>query len=200
MSNENPAPKLAQIGPRHPLLSAFKPGTLALVICVVAAALFLYFAHKGPDATVTIEHLTVFPVHTTTSANMGQPGTLGQAETHDELYVLAMVKVQSRLKDKPLFLKDLEGSVTSAEGDKRRELAASTSNVPRFFLGYPQMKAEEAPPLLRESTIAPLQSEQGLVLLHFPIDKDTWAHRKSADITVSFYHQQPVTVEIPADK
>lgn len=200
MSNEIPTPKLAQVSPRHPLLAVFKPGTIALVICVIAAAAFLYFARKGPDADVSIVHLTVYPVHTTSSANMGQPGTLGQAETHDELYVLAIVKVQSRLKDTPLFLKDMEGSVTSAEGDQRRELAASASNVPRFFLGYPAMKSEEAAPLLRESTIAPLQSEQGLVLLHFPIDKATWDHRKSANITLSFYHQQPITVDIPADK
>src|SRR5260370_1042601 len=44
-------------------------------------------------------------------------------------------------------------------------------------------------PLLRETMISPGQSAEGMILLHFPVTKEVWDHRRRAVLNVDLYHQ-----------
>jgi hypothetical protein len=34
-------------------------------------------------------------------------------------------------------------------------------------------------------------------MLHFPVAEPDWNNRKSYSVTITFYHQEPLTVTIP---
>jgi hypothetical protein len=37
--------------------------------------------------------------------------------------------------------------------------------------------------------ISPGQSAEGMILLHFPVTKEVWDHRRTAFLNVDLYHQ-----------
>jgi hypothetical protein len=51
-------------------------------------------------------------------------------------------------------------------------------------------------PLLRETMISPGEYAQGMILLHFPITKDVWDHRRNAILNVDLYHQGEQQIRI----
>ena len=196
VSSDPITPQLAQVAPPHPLRAALKPIAIALGILIVAGFLVVHFTHQEPAAAGGIVSVTVFPVHTVSQANLGVPGTLGEAETHDELYILADVKVQNRQGKFPLFIQSIAATYTPAQGDALDSIAASAGDLPRFHQAYPAAPATDEKPFPPDTRIEPGQTAQGLVLLHFPITPDVWAQRKSAVLTVTFYHQDPLTLPL----
>lgn len=198
MSSDPITPQLAQIAPPHPLRAALKPIAIALGILIVAGLLVVHFTRQEAAAEGSIASITVFPVHTVSQANLGVPGTLGEAETHDELYILADVKVQNRQEKFPLFIQSIAATYTPAQGDPLDSIAANSSDLPRFHMAYPTAPATDEKPFPPDTRIDPGHAAQGLVLLHFPITPDVWAQRKSAVVTVTFYHQDPLTLPLAA--
>jgi len=53
------------------------------------------------------------------------------------------------------------------------------------------------PPLLRETIIQPGAQLDGMVILHYALAQADWDQRKSASVTIDFYHQDSVTAPIP---
>ena len=114
-----------------------------------------------------------------------------------------------RLEDRlrlPLFLKDFTASLTPANPDGTPGEAITSSaveklDVPNLYLSFPALKSlaqqQGSPLLLRDTQIEPGKSAEGMVLLHFPASQSTWDSRKTASLTIDFYHQQPMTIEIP---
>ena len=198
MSSNPITPRLAQVAPPHPLRAALKPLAIALGILIVAGFLVVRFTRQGAAAEGSITSVTLFPVHTVSQANLGVPGTLGEAETHDEIYILADVKVQNRQEKFPLFIQSIAATYTPAQGEPLDSIAASSSDLPRFHMAYPTAPATDEKPFPPDTRIEPGQTAQGLVLLHFPITPDVWAQRKSAVVTVTFYHQDPLTLPLAA--
>ena len=192
------APKLAQIDPPHPLRAALPALGIAALVAAIAAALLLYFSHPRPVADGAILQSSTFTLHTVAQANLGAPGTIAPGEVSDQTYVSCVVRLNSHLQKLPLFIQEENGTLTTADGQQLESSAARAIDIPRFFQAYPTAATIPPAPLPRETKIEPLKSAQGLVLLRFPVSQDVWNHRKSAIVTITFYHQAPLTLSIPS--
>jgi hypothetical protein len=172
--------KFAQPARRNllaPVLLAF------LILGIILALLLRFTPHKTADLTVT--HTAVYPVHTVFTSDSI---VVGNQHTEDNLYVLTNLRIDDRLH-LPLFLKDFTATLTTAEGEEITTSAIEKRDLDNVYTSFPDLKALATEPLLRETMIAPGQSAQGMVLLHFPVTQAVWDHRRSAVLNIDLYHQ-----------
>jgi hypothetical protein len=160
------------------------PVLLAFLILGIVLALVLRFTPRR-TADLTITHTAVYPVHTVFKSDSI---VVGNQHTEDDLYVLTTLRIDDRLH-LPLFLKDFTATLTTAEGEEITTSAIEQRDLANVFTTFPDLKALASEPLLRETMIGPGQSAQGMVLLHFPVTKDVWDHRRNAMLHVDLYHQ-----------
>ena len=169
------------------------PALIAVgVLAAVFALVFTLNPHRVADLAVT--HTAVLPTHTVFGPVSNVVGDQPAAE--DEFYVLATIRIEDKLR-LPLFLKDLSGTLTTADGSVVTTSAVEKNDLAGLYITFPALKPLASAPLLRETEIPPGQHAEGMVLLHFPVDQTTWDQRKSAIVTIDLYHQDPLTVEIP---
>ena len=119
-----------------------------------------------------------------------------ETEAEDDLYVLTTLRIDNQLHD-PLFISDMTTTLTTADDAIITTSAVENSDFKAVYTAFPQVKPLASAPLLRESTIPPGGHAEGMVMLHLPISQDVWDKRKSAILTVDFYHQGAVTTTIP---
>jgi hypothetical protein len=172
------------------------PALVVTVLVAVAFALiYFYTPHRVVDAQVT--HVAILPRHSTFIGPTSGPRVVGHLDTpEDDLYVLATVRVHDDLK-LPLFIKDLTGTLTTSDGTDITTSAVEKNDLDDVYEALPSLKSMSGPPLLREIEIAPGATAEGVVLLHYSATEDMWKQRKSASVTVEFYHQDPITAPIP---
>ena len=168
------------------------PVLVAFVLLGIAIALVLRFTpHKTADLTIT--GTSIYPAHTVFKSDSM---LVGSEHAQDDLYVLATLRIQDRLK-LPLFLKDFTATLVTADGEEFNTSATEKQDIPALFVTFPAIEKLASAPLLRETLISPGQSAEGMVLLHFPVTQAAWNSRKSATLHVDLYHQGPLTVLIP---
>jgi hypothetical protein len=173
--------------------SLLGPIVMALVLLALAAtAAWFYFPHRVADLAVT--HTTAVPTHTV--MNTGSKLVGHQQQAQDDLYVLAAVRIDDRLRD-PLFLSDITATLTTSDGATLNTSAVEKNDIESVYTSFPQVRAASSPLLLRESTIPTGQHAEGMVILHFPITLDDWTNRQSATLTLTFYHQGSFTIPMP---
>jgi hypothetical protein len=189
-----PEPTFAQPDRRNFAL----PLLLALGVLAIAAGLLAYFfPYKKPQLTIT--HSAVYLGHTVFERQNFENGTnvVGQGpSTEDDLYVLETVHIENPLKV-PLTLNDFTATLTATDGSQMKIGAIEKPELPTVFTAFPALKPLVAMPLLRETTIAPGQSADGVIVLPFPVAKSTWDQRQSAILTIEFYRESPVNLTIP---
>ncbi|RXH57028.1 hypothetical protein [Granulicella sibirica] len=183
-----PDPTFAQPArsPILPLLIA------AGVLALIAAGVFYFNPHD--TASLSLSNTSVVPTQTTFKS---QSIVVGEgASTQDDLYVFTTLKVDDHLR-LPITINTITASLITGDNQESATSAISKSDLPAIFIAFPKLKPLAAPPLLRETTIAPGQSAEGQLVFHFPVPKSTWDTRKSATITLDLYHQTPQTIVIP---
>ncbi len=177
------------------------PILIAVAVIIAATVATLRFT---PHSTAEIS-VTKSAVHASHLVFKSESTIVGSDRSQDDLYVLVSLHIENRLR-LPLFLKDFTASLTPAnpDGSPAEDITSSAiekTDVPNLYLSFPAVKAlaaqQSSPLLLREITIEPGQSADGMVILHFPASLSTWDQRKSASVTIDFYHQQPIAVVIP---
>ena len=171
------------------------PALLALAVLAVVAGIFFWRTPLRPidlnvTQTRTLPTHTVFP---TTTRLVGVPDP-----AEDAFYVLATVHIHNRLHV-PLFLKDITGTLTAADGTAISTSAVEKNDLPNLYLAFPKLKPLSSTPLYRETTIQPGADGGGMVILDFPISQNDWATHKAVSVTLDFYHQGKFTTEIPVD-
>jgi hypothetical protein len=179
--------KFAQPARRNLLV----PVLLAFLILGIVLALLLEFTpHKTADLTVA--HTAVYPVRTIFKSDSI---VVGSQHTEDDLYVFTTLRIDDRLH-LPLFIKDFTATLTTAEGEEITTSAIEQRDLENVYTSFPDLKPLATEPLLRDTMISPGQFAQGMVLLHFPVTKEVWDHRRSAVLNVDLYHQgeQPVLI------
>ena len=144
------------------------------------------------DASVT--HLTIYPVHTVLSTGSRIVGAGDQAQ--DDLYLFATIHIDNRLHD-PLFISDFTATYTAPDDTVSQTGAVEERDFANLFTTFPALKPLAGEALRRETTIDPDGHADGTVILHFPITQAEWDQRKSATISVAFYHQDPLIIPIP---
>ncbi len=170
----------------------FLPIAIAILILATVVAFVLHRIPRQP-ADLAITHTATWQAHTIFKADTI---VVGQDKGQDDLYVLITLRIDNRLHI-PIFPKDFTAILTTAAGETLESNAVEKSDLAPLYVTFPQVKALASPPLLRERTIAPGQSAEGMVLLHFPTTQDIWDQRQSVNLTVAFYHQPAQTIIIP---
>jgi hypothetical protein len=172
--------KFAQPARRNLLV----PVLLAFLILGIVLALVLKFTpHKTADLTIT--RTAIYPAHTVFRSDSI---IVANQHAEDDLYVLTTLRIDDRLH-LPLFLKDFTATLTTAEGEEITTSAVEKQDLENVYTSFPALKPLASEPLLRETMISPGQSAEGMVLLHFPITKEIWDHRRTAVLNVDLYHQ-----------
>ena len=162
------------------------------VLAIAGACIYFNMPHRVADLAVT--RTAVLPTHTEFKTDSRLVGA--QTESQDDLYVLATIRVDDRLHV-PLFISDITGALTTADDAVVTSSAVQKSDLENLYFTFPKLKPLASAPLVRESTIQPGDHAEGMVLLHFPLTEADWNNRKSATVTVEFYHQGQFTVTIP---
>jgi hypothetical protein len=160
------------------------PVLLAFLILGIVLALVLKFTpHKTADLTIT--RTIVHPTHTVYKSDSI---VVGNQHAEDALYVLTTLRIDDRLH-LPLFLKDFTATLTTAEGEEITTSAVEKLDLDNVYTAFPELKPLASEPLLRDTMISPGQSAEGMILLHFPVTKEVWDHRRNAVLNVDLYHQ-----------
>ena len=172
--------KFAQPARRNLLV----PVLLAFLILGIVLALVLKFTpHKTADLTIT--RTAIYPAHTVFRSDSI---IVANQHAEDDLYVLTTLRIDDRLH-LPLFLKDFTGTLTTAEGEEVTTSAVEKQDLENVYTSFPGLRPLASEPLLRDTMISPGQSAQGMILLHFPVTKEVWDHRRTAVLNVDLYHQ-----------
>jgi hypothetical protein len=173
--------KFAQPARRNLLV----PVLLAFLILGIVLALVLRFTpHKTADLSIT--RTTIYPTHTVFKSD--SMVVSNQQHADDTLYVLTTLRIDDRLH-LPLFLKDFTATLTTAEGEEVTTSAVEKQDLDNVYTSFPELKPLSSEPLLRDTMISPGQSAEGMLLLHFPVTKEVWDHRRTAVLNVDLYHQ-----------
>ena len=169
------------------------PALIALAILAIGAGVFFW---RTPlrAVDVAICRAATVPTHTVFPTGTRVVGMPDPAE--DAFYVIANVHIHNRLRV-PVFIKDITGTFTAADESVLTASAVEKTDLPNLYITFPQIKPLTSTPLYRETTIQPGADADGMIIVDFPINQDLWNKRKSASITVDFYHQGQFTAEIP---
>ena len=172
--------KFAQPARRNllvPVLLAF------LILGIVLALLLRFTPHRTADLTIT--RTTIYPTHTVFKSDSI---LVANERAEDALYVFTTLRIDDRLH-LPLFLKDFTATLTTGEGEEITTSAVEKPDLENVYTSFPALKPLASEPLLRDTMISPGQSAEGMILLHFPVTKEVWDHRRKAVLNVDLYHQ-----------
>jgi len=160
-----------------PVLLAF------LILGIVLALLIRFTPHRTADLSIT--RTTIYPTHTVFKSDSI---VVANQHAEDALYVLTTLRIDDRLH-LPLFLKDFTATLTTGEGEEITTSAVEKLDLENVYTSFPALKPLASEPLLRDTMISPGQSAEGMILLHFPVTKEVWDHRRKAVLNVDLYHQ-----------
>jgi hypothetical protein len=160
------------------------PVLLAFLILGIVLTLFIRFSpHRTAD--LTISRTIVVPTHTVFKSDSI---VVANQHAEDQLYVLTTLRIDDRLH-LPLFLKDFTATLTTGGGEEVTTSAVEKQDLENVYASFPELKPLATEPLLRETMISPGESAQGMILLHFPVTKEVWDHRRAATLNIDLYHQ-----------
>lgn len=172
--------KFAQPARRNllaPVLLAF------LILGIVLALLLNFTPHRTADLTIT--RTTVYPTHTVFKSDSI---VVANQRAEDALYVFTNLRIDDRLH-LPLFLKDFTATLITGDGEQITTSAVEKLDLENVYTSFPALRPLASEPLLRDTMISPGQSAEGMILLHFPVTKEVWDHRRKAILNVDLYHQ-----------
>jgi len=181
--------------PRDPASNALKTVLIALVLVVAAIGAYVYFGEKPPVATGELIHVSAIPIHQQSDlpAAAGMPG---QTDAFDEVLVMAQVRLRNQTNI-PLFLHEMYATLALPDDVERTSIAANKSDFGRAFVAYPQLQPLKGEPILRDITIEPGQTVEGMMLFPFPITGAQYDQKKSLNLNVVFMHQKTLTIHVP---
>ena len=177
--------------------SPLKAILIALAILIVAAAAVFYL-NPRKTAELSVPKVQLYAARTTFNAESGGVHVIGQgAHTEDDLYVVATVRVEDKLR-LPIFISTVASTYTTPANETLDTTAPSAADLARIEESFPALTPMMAHALDSQTEIAPGSAVEGTVLLHFPgLTEQDWKARKSATLTVNLAHQQPQTITIP---
>jgi hypothetical protein len=168
------------------------------ILIAIAAAIFYFNPHKTADISIT--RIQIYSAHSATKAAKSNSAAhiMGAAsDAQDDLYVLLTVKLTDKLR-LPLFIKDETAVLTAPDYSVTNVDALQSQELDNLYLTFPEIKTLASEPLARDTQVAPGQTSEGMVLLHFPYaKKEAWTNRESATVTLVFFHQSPLTITVP---
>lgn len=174
----------------------WKPVVVAFIVATVAVAAYFYIGRVPDPYSAKLVSLNVYPIHRDYKSPTTVQGIGGQNETYDEVLVLADVRINNISKKVPLYLNDMSANVELPD-ETQRSSAVSASDFDKLFIVYPDLKQYQKPMLLRDTTIQPGQSVEGLMIFSYQINQQQWQSATAMNINVHFIHQKPLVIAVP---
>lgn len=177
----------------HPVFAVIA----AVVVSAGIVAAYVWATWTGPVHTGAVTSLSAYSIHRELSTGSGLGGVNGAPNVTDEVIVIANVQIKSTTK-LPLFLNEMYGNLTLANGEVLQSLAASGSDYRKVFVAYPALASEQKTPVPRDVTMTPGQVLEGQMVFHFPVTQAQWEGRKGFDVDIRFIHQKDLVLHAPA--
>jgi hypothetical protein len=76
-------------------------------------------------------------------------------------------------------------------------VAAGSTDAGRLFAAFPALDPLQSTLFDRDATVNPGQSTEGLAIFSFPLTRQQWDGRKTANIVVSLIHQNDLVFSFP---
>ena len=171
----------------------WKTVILAIAALAIVGTVLVHFTYHRTNAEVTLAQLKTYPSHIVFKHTFG---VVGHDETEDDFYVIATLRIKSTVPA-TISLDGVKGTLTLADGSTLDATAIEKAELPNLYGTFPAIKPLTATPLEREASIAPGESTEGMVILHYPVDQKTWDARKSSTLSVALYRQKPIIINLP---
>lgn len=130
-----------------------------------------------------------------------QPVASGQlrdafaVETTDHSSVLCTVLVSVRNDfERPIFIKEMKGTLTTADGKTYDDIPASEVDYERYFQAFPDLRAHALQALKPETKVIPGQQASGTLVFGFPVTKDQFDSRKNLEVRVEPYDRRAIVI------
>lgn len=101
--------------------------------------------------------------------------------------MVALTFTLHNTSDKALYVRSIEGKVTTASGENTAD-AVSTVDFDRYFQAFPALKNGAQPPLAPETRMEVGQSVTRTVIVGFPLALDAFNQRKSVSVVIWPYN------------
>lgn len=111
------------------------------------------------------------------------------AEQPDHASVLVLVRVVVENKgEKPLWIRAMHAHLETSQG-KWDDDAASAVDHDRYYQAFPELAAHRAPALVVETKIPPGGTQEGTIIVGFPVTKQAFDLRRALSVTVDPYDE-----------
>lgn len=179
-------------------LPPFVPVLVAFVILLAGISLYSYRERPGMISQGKIEAFKTYPIHTESARVIDLGGTIADPEKYDQLLVMAHVNLKDVSQTKPLYIKSIDATLSTAKQGDLTTTQAARSDQEQFFSYYKQLADFKLDPLLAETKLNPGQEITGLAMFSFGVSPAVWKDRKDFAITITFYDQKPIVLHAPA--
>lgn len=117
------------------------------------------------------------------------------AEQPDKASVLVLVRLVVENKgEKPFWVRATRVQLKTSQGEWTDE-AASAVDHDRYFQAFPELVPHRAPALQVESRIPAGSSQEGIVIVSFPVTKQAFDQRQSLTVTVDAYDRPSLVLK-----
>lgn len=178
----------------HPWLTIL----IAILIVAAATAAYVYFGRIPTPYSGQVLSVNVYPIHQDLDEPTTTGGVGGQGDTFNEILILVNVHIKNIAKI-PLYLDDMS-AIASFPGATDHASGVSDSDFDKLFIAYPDLDKYKMPPLRRNTTLQPGQQLDGLMIFSYQMDQKNWNTNTGLDVHVSFTHQNPLILHIPASQ
>jgi hypothetical protein len=124
--------------------------------------------------------------------------TTAEQLSKDSVLVALNAEVKNVSKD-PLTIHEIHVELTpGGEGNPAALMdeAAPAVDYDRYFQAYPGLAENKIEPLRRETKLQPGETVQGMVIVGFSVNQQTFDQRKSLKLLITFYdHSTPVKIQ-----
>lgn len=175
MSTAGHVPFSDPVEKRSPL-AVIAPWLIAAVVIGVGAYLFARFTQDPPVASGKITK--IFAVE----------------QTGVERVIVGIEVQLQNVYEKEIMVRGVQVKLTTDKGEEQTDQASAAGEHARYFQALPQLRQSDAPPLAFETKLAPGQQTMGLIMVSFPVAKQSFDQRKDLSVVISFYGMKPVTL------
>ena len=132
--------------------------------------------------------------------------TSAEQVTKDSVLVGMNVSVKNVSKG-PLYIKRIHAEMTPAanlqngagksqDESVMQDDAASAVDFDRYFQAYPTLAQNKMEPLRPETELQPGESQEGMVIVSFPVNQQSFSQRQSLRVVIDFYdHSVPAKIQ-----
>ncbi len=130
--------------------------------------------------------------------------TSAEQVTKDSVMVAMNVSVKNVSKE-AIIIKNIHAEMAPGANPQNsqnkdqsllKDDAASAVDYDRYFQAYPALAQNKIEPLRPETTLQPGETQQGMVIVAFPLNQEAFDKRQSLKVVIDFYnHSVPAKIQ-----